>query len=239
MLLSDAATKAISNALPSQNIHHAIHRVALADSAGVQFHSGAVEPYRPGGRVQMNVPVTYFGEGGRYLRPAGQAAGALVEPPKLHQRAHRDIESPFALPAVCGASREQLEQLRRHLDGFFGRVTVDFAPLAFGPVIGKHAVEPPHLVESGVRRRLHLCPVVPIKDNGIRRAHGVAGFLDPQQFRPVRRQGPRQEQNHHELFELAATGTRSPGRGARTGTMGEVTVQAFFCAARIFSRTAL
>ena len=78
----------------------------------------------------MNVPVAHLGQRRRDFRLVGQAAGPLVEPPDLHQRSHRDIERPLALPAVLHARRKQLEQLRRNLDRLVGRVPVDLAPLA-------------------------------------------------------------------------------------------------------------
>jgi hypothetical protein len=57
-------------------------------------------------------------------------------------------------------------------------------------------VEPPNLVESGIHRRLHLDPVIPIQGNGIGRAHGIGALFEPQEFLlPVSRRKRQQKQN--------------------------------------------
>src|ERR1035437_2233721 len=198
------------NAFLSQNIHHSIDGVALADAARVEFHPGTVETHRLGRRIQSDVPVTHLGQGRSHLRPVRQMPRAFVKAPDFHQRAHRDIERPFALAAVFHARRKQPEQLRRDLYGPFGRVLVDLAPLAFRLVVGKQVVEVPRFVEGGIRGGFHTHPVVPIQFDGVRGPHGDGAFLEPQQIGPNlrvlrRRPGPggrngQHKQNYHSLF---------------------------------------
>ena len=78
----------------------------------------------------MDVPVAHFLHRRLDFRPMRQPAAALVESPNLHQRAHGNVEGPFALPAVFQAGGKQIEQLRGDRHRPLGGVTVDFAPLA-------------------------------------------------------------------------------------------------------------
>src|SRR5471030_2454723 len=73
-------------------------------------------------------------------------------------------------PRVPSRYRKQPEQFLRYLDGPRGRVAVDLAPFALGLIVRKHVVQAPNLVESGVHRRLHLEPVIPINRDRVRRA---------------------------------------------------------------------
>ena len=190
--------------MPLQNIRHTVDRIPFADPARVHFHSGPVEADGLRRRVQGQVPVAHLGEGRRHFGSMGQVAGALVKSPHLHQRPHRNVERPFALPAVFHAGRQEPEQFRRNLNGPGRRVPVNQAPLAFGFVIRKLVVEPPGLIESGIHRRLHAHPVVSVQRDGVGRTHGVGAFFEPQELLSGSGRNRQQKQNYHNLFDFRA-----------------------------------
>src|SRR5439155_4388576 len=96
-----------------QNLHHAVHRVTLSDTAGVEIHIWPVEPHCAGGMIEQYVAIARTRQSIRNLARLGKRTFATVKAPNFHQRPHRDIEYSAALLAVLQTVRDQLEQLRR------------------------------------------------------------------------------------------------------------------------------
>ena len=148
--------------------------------------------------------VPHFRQRRAHFRPPRQMARALVKSPYLHQRADRDIERALTLAAILQTRREQLEQLRRHLDRPLGRMAIDLTPLALRPVVRKHPVETPDFFKGIFGRRFQPAAILAIQDQGIRRTHGLDGGLQPQLLGlgGQRRKNRQQKQNYHNLFHL-------------------------------------
>ena len=101
----------------AQQRHDAVHRVALADAAEVELDAGAVEADRPGGAVQLDVPVADDGERPGELVLGGHAALVAEEAPGLHERPHGDVEGPVRLAAPAQALGQEVEELGLHRHG--------------------------------------------------------------------------------------------------------------------------
>ncbi len=156
MLLPEPATRAIPDAVPSSKPPPSGRpRSPLPIPPGSSSTPGRSNRTVCGRRIQVDVPVSHLG---RAPPPPPARCGkwprALIKSPNLHQRADRDIERAFAFAAVIHARRKQLEQLRRNLDRPLRGPPVDLAPFAFGLVVRKQIVQPPHFIERGIRRRL-------------------------------------------------------------------------------------
>ena len=98
--------------------------------------------------------------------PAGKAPGA-------HERADGQIKGPFARAAVLDAIGQETEQLRRDCDRTRGRLAIDTAPLARGPVIREQRVQAVGFLKRCVHRLVHGRPIGAIEDDGKCSPHGI------------------------------------------------------------------
>ncbi len=93
--------------------------------------------------------------------------------PGAHERADGQIEGAFARAAVLDAIGQETEQLRRDFDRTRGRLAIDTAPLARGPVIREQRVQAVGFLKRCVDRLVHGRPIGAIEDDGKRRPHGI------------------------------------------------------------------
>src|SRR5208283_3218970 len=98
------------DAVAAEDIHHAVHGIALTDATRIHVHGG-VETHRACGGVEMDVLISDAVEHRPDLGAVRDVFGSLIEPPHFHQWTNCDVEGALALPAVVQARVEQLVQL--------------------------------------------------------------------------------------------------------------------------------
>jgi hypothetical protein len=117
---------------------------------------------------------------------AGKAPGA-------HERADGHIEGTFTCATVLDAIGQEAEQFRRDCDRVRGRITIDTAPLARRPVIGKQAVQAVDFLKRCIHRIVHGCLIGSIEDDGKRRPHRVRASFQLQRSGFARQQNRGQQ----------------------------------------------